>query len=178
MMFRYVFRNGTYYRVANPDWSDPLDGVPAVSTGGRWNKPGLFPVVYLNENIRLARLFVAHKLRGQPYGPEDLDPDAGPVLVTTNVPDDSYVDIVTDAGCQAAGLPTTYPLNGRKQTVRHDQCWPIGESAWRQGEPGIACRSATTGATRSEEELAWFQRSHTLSATAILGFDDWFFEAS
>lgn len=123
-------------------------------------------------------MFVAHKLRGQPFGPEDVDPDAGPVLVVTDVPGNRYVDVVSDQGREAAGLPTSYPLDARGKAVPHETCWPIGDTAWQLDEPGIACRNATTGAIPTDEELAWFQRNTMLSATEIHGFHDWFFEVT
>jgi hypothetical protein len=177
VIFLHILRSGRYFRVASPDWDDPLDGLPGMSKGGRWNRPGSFPVVYLNKTTRLARTFVAHKLRGQPFGPEDLDPDAGPVLVVTDVPGSRYVDVVSDEGCKAAGLPASYPVDAWGKLLPHDTCWPIGDVAWQRNEPGIACRSATTGAVPTDEELAWFQRDTELSATAVHGYYDWFFGA-
>jgi hypothetical protein len=73
--------------------------------GGRWNEAGSFPVVYLSRTKSVARKFVAHKLGDQPYSPEDLDPAAGPLLVTSDLENEDHVDVVTDEGCIAAGLP-------------------------------------------------------------------------
>ncbi|RPI20440.1 MAG: hypothetical protein EHM57_08045, partial [Actinobacteria bacterium] len=67
MRFRHLRRGGTYFRVADPEWADPLDGRPAMARGARWNAPRSFPVVYLNATVELSRRFVAHKLRGHPY---------------------------------------------------------------------------------------------------------------
>jgi RES domain len=175
MTFGHIERGGAYYRVAEQGWADPLDGMPGVVKGGRWNPPGSFPVVYLNESVQLARKFVAHKLRGHPYGPEDLELTAGPALAATNVPSELRVDVVTDSGCRQAGLPSTYPTTSKGNVIPHETCWPIGNEAWRIGESGIACRSATTGATTSEEELAWFQRERQLPKGEVLLFGDWFF---
>lgn len=175
LSFAHTARSGTYFRVADPDWEDPLDGLPGVTSGGRWNPPGSFPVVSLNRSVSLARLFVAHRLRGQPYGPEDLDPETAPSLAHADVPEASYVDIVTDDGCRSAGLPVTYPFESQSKVVPHAVCWPIGERAWLQGEPGIACRSATKGAATSDEELAWFQRGSQLALSNLQPFSEWFF---
>ena len=175
MSFLRLSRNGPYHRVAEADWEDPLDGVPSVGAGGRWNAPGSFPVVYFNQSVGLARLYVSQKLRDQPYGPEDIEPDTGHVLATVDLPAEEYVDIVTDGGCSAAGLPPTYPVDSSGDVIPHDLCWPIGDDAWRKGEYGIACRSATAGASRDDEELAWFQRGAVLVATRVLRFTDWFF---
>lgn len=161
--------------MAAPEWDDPLDGLPSAASGGRWNSPGSFPVVYLNATTDLARRYVAHKLRGQPHGPEDLDPDTAPNLVSTTVPTNEYVDIVTDEGCNAAGLPVSYPVTSVGDSVPQTTCWPIGQLAWDTEENGIACRSATTGASRFDEELAWFQRNAQLERDQTWRFASWFF---
>ena len=175
LKFRHIKRSGAYYRVADPDWPDPLDGRPGMASGGRWNPPESFPVVYLNRSVSLACLFVVHKLRDQPYGPEDLDADSGPILVDVDLSSESFVDVVTDAGCDAVGLPTSYPVDASGDVIAHQACWPVGQEAWKQGEPGIACRSATRGASLSDEELAWFQRGRGLQADGVERFVDWFF---
>lgn len=161
--------------MAEPDWHNPLDGLPGVARGGRWNEPGSFPVVYLNQTRSLARKFVAHKLRDQPYAPEDLDPATGPMLVTVNLENGDHVDVVTDEGCITAGLPSSYPRDDAGETIPHEVCWPIGQVAWDTGKSGIACRSATMAAVPTDEELAWFQRTETLIAVGREPFSDWFF---
>jgi RES domain-containing protein len=177
-MLAHVDRGGTYYRVADPGWADPLDGLPGVASGGRWNSPGSFPVVYLNRTKSLARKFVAHKLRDHPYAPEDLDPNVGPSLVSVSIPNTDFVDIVTNDGCSAAGLPETYPYHESGERVKHDECWPIGKAAWDAEESGIACRSASDAAIPTDEELAWFHRQHRLVDAGTESFTDWFFEAT
>lgn len=177
LSFLRTLRRGSYHRVAEVAWEDPLDGVPGVGAGGRWNSPGSFPVVYFNKTIKLARLYVAQKLRDQPYGPEDIDPETGDALATVDLPAQEYVDVVTDEGCLAAGLPTTYPMDDSRRAIPQKTCWSIGDDAWRRDERGIACRSATVGASRDDEELAWFQRGGALTPDRVLGFTDWFFAA-
>lgn len=171
---RTIWRGGVYFRVADPGWEDPLDGAFAQSRGGRWHSPGSFAVVYLNRSEAVARANVYRKLRGQPYGPEDLDPATGPVLVTTAVDDDRYVDAVTARGLHSVGLPETYPRTPAGRIVGWDVCQPIGSAAFEAGAPGIACRSAAPGAPPGGEELAWFQRGRRLQAQAIRTFSDWF----
>lgn len=173
MTLRGVRRGGDYLRVANPSWEDPLDGAYARDAGGRWNAPESFPVVYLNRAIEVARANVRRLFAGQPYGPEDLDPREAPVLVETLVAEDDYVDVVSDAGCRAAGLPASYPWEDG-EPIPHDRCQPIGRRAWDEGWPGIACRSAAPGCDHGDEELAWFQRETELPVSAVRAFDDWF----
>ena len=169
-------------RVADPDWTDPLDGRYAAERGGRWNPPESFPVVYLCRTIAVARAIVHRRLEGQPYGPEDLKPGAGPILVRTRVPDDRYVNVVTDAGCRDAGLPRTYPVDSRGRLVPHRRCQPIGLRAWDRGRPGIAARSAAVargrgGRSGDHEELAYFGR-RKLRRGRTTPFEEWFWDPS
>ena len=173
MTLRVVRRGGEYVRVADPAWDDPLDGSHAMRTGGRWNPPNSFPIVYLNAGVAAARANVALRFEGRPFSPEDLDPAEAPVLVSTQVGAEEYVDIVTNAGCLAAGLPATYPRE-RERTIPHSRCQPIGQRAWDEGRPGIACRSAARNASDGGEELAWFQRGERLAPTAVIPFESWF----
>lgn len=174
MRFRHLRRGGTYFRVADPGWADPLDGSFSAGSGGRWNAAGSFPVVYLNGTLGAARANVALRFAGKPYDVEDLDPVAAPVLVITDVPEDDFVDVVSDDGCRAVGLPASYPRDEAGEVVDHGVCQPIGGAAWEAGEPGIACRSAAVGAGRNDEELAWFERGAGLRVTTTNSFDDWF----
>ena len=169
-----VTRGGVYVRVADPDWDDPLSGEFAKARGGRWNAPGSFPVVYLNGDERVARANVLQRFAGLPYGPEDLEPSAAPVLVSTVVPEDGFVDVVSDAGCVAAGLPATYPTGDDGGAVPYEVCRPVGRAAWDAGRPGVACRSAAPAAPPGGEELARFGRGEPLTPLVIRRFPDWF----
>jgi hypothetical protein len=164
---RTIRREGPYLRVADPAWDDPLDGRYAAELGGRWNPPQSFPVVYLTSSVAVARAYVFHKLEGQPYGPEDLL--EGPVLVRTRLPEDRYVNAVTDAGLRDLGLPKSYPLDSRRRLVPWHRCQPLGLRAWEDGHPGIAARSARARG----EELAYFGH-RKLRKGAIRRFQDWF----
>jgi len=155
---RHVSRGGPYLRVADPDWSDPLSAEHARRRGGRWNPPGSFGVIYLNDSVALARAQVLRQLEPRAIRPEDLAPEAGPVLVHTRVPSDEYVDAVSDEGLDELGLPATYPVDERGIGVPHAVCQALGQAAWDAGEPGIACRSAATTAPADGEELAFFAR--------------------
>jgi hypothetical protein len=169
-----VTRGGVYVRVADPDWDDPLSGEFAKARGGRWNPPGGFPIVYLNADERVARANVLHRFDGLPYGPEDLEPSAAPVLVSTVVPEDEFVDVVGDAGCAAVGLPPTYPVDEDGAPVPHDACRLVGQAAWDARLPGIACRSAAPAAPPGGEELARFDRGEPLEPLRVRRFPDWF----
>jgi len=169
-----VTRGGGYLRVADPGWKDPLSGEYAGRAGGRWNPPGGFAVVYLNADVRVARANVLARFAGLPYGPEDLEPSAAPVLVSTEVEPADFADLVSAAGCVAAGLPATYPKDAAGLPVPHAACRPVGRAAWDAGLPGIACRSAAPAAPADGEELAWFPRGRSLKVLGVRRFDDWF----
>jgi hypothetical protein len=173
--FRHVRRGGRYLRVADPTWLRPLDGRYARERGGRWNAPGSFAVAYLFGAIDVARSFVLTRFDGHPYSAFDLRPESGPDLVETDVPEDRFVDVITDEGCRSAGLPATYPREEDGSPVPHERCQPIGGAAFDADEPGIACRSATARARDEGEELAWFARGpRGLRTRRRLAFADWF----
>jgi hypothetical protein len=174
--FRHVVRGGRHVRVADPAWRSPLDGSFAAEHGGRWNPPESFPVVYLCSGLEVARANVLRRFAGLPYSVLDLRPDRRPDLVETDVREHRAVDVVTDAGCRAAGLPRSYPRDPNGAEVGWDRCRPVGRAAWEQGEPSIACRSAATRAGDRGEELAWFVRSRAdrLRVERRRAFDDWF----
>jgi hypothetical protein len=167
---RTIRRAGPYLRVADPDWEDPLNGRYAAERGGRWNPPESFPVVYLCRSIEVARANVYRRLEGQPYGPEDLR--TGPNLVRTNVPEDRYLNAITEAGLRDLGLPKTYPLDSRRRRIGWPRCQPLGLRAWEAGLPGVAARSARA----SGEELAYFG-DRKLRRGAVRTFEEWFWEA-
>lgn len=172
---RHVRRGGRYLRAADPNWTDPLSPGHARRRGGRWNPPGSFGVVCLNASVALARTQVRHKLEARGVRPEDLVPSQGPVLVHTHVPEDYYLDAISDAGLVEVGLPTTYPLDESGEPISHDRCQPIGRRAWDSGEPGIACRSAAQvgGVSSSGEEFAFFARRR-LRIDAVEAYGDWY----
>ena len=55
-----------WLRLADPAWADPLDPDFARATGGRWNPPGSYPTLYLNEDVVTARINLQLFLAGKP----------------------------------------------------------------------------------------------------------------
>ena len=166
---RSVAVGGTYYRVADPRWDDPLDPGHAEASGQRWNPPGV-ACLYLNDDMATARSNIADRFAGLPYGPEDLEPAEAPVLIVVEVPAGQALDAVSDEGLAAVGLPVTYPLDSDGDVVAHSFCQPIGAAARDAGPDGVASRSAAAGGGR---ELAWFPRADPAVATERLSFDTW-----
>ena len=160
---------GEYYRIADPDWGDPLDASYTARDGQRWNPPGL-ACLYLNGDLDTARANMNMRFAGLPYGPDDLDPATAPLLVTVDVPEGQAVDAYTDEGLTVAGLPTSYPLDSDDQLIPHRTCQPIGQAAFDAGLDGVDCRSAAPGGIR---ELAWFPRSIEVQPQARLPFEQW-----
>lgn len=165
-----------WLRVADPTWADPLDATFAHSVGGRWNPPGSFAVLYLNEDVVTARLNLRQFTAQWPYEPEDLRGEHAPVLVAATLPRAQIVaDVHTPEGVAAAGLARTYPLDRQERLVAHDVCQAVGAAVHAEGLRGVRCRSARTpqGAGR---ELAWFPATTRSRARHVSTrtFDDWY----
>lgn len=162
---------GRYLRVADPEWTDPIDATYAAGGAGRrWNPPGL-PCLYLNADEATARANVDRLFAGLPYGPEDLDPDEAPLLIAVDVPAGAALDAYSDAGLSAAGLPLTFPLDAAGNFIPDATCQPIGAEAFADGLDGVDARSAAPG---GGQELAWFPRGRSLLAASTQRFDDWY----
>lgn len=170
---RHLRRKGLYLRVADPSWRDPLSPRHSIRRGGRWNAPDSFGVVYLNASRDVARAQVERSLEPRGIRPEDLEPDQGPVLIHTQIPDNQYVDAISDRGLKSLGLPQTYPFDEHGEVIPHNTCQPIGQRAWDEGEHGIACRSAAPTAPAAGEELAFFDRQG-LRVHRRVRFADWY----
>jgi len=169
-----VRRGGGYNRLADPGWLDPLDTSFAKSVGGRWNAPGSFAVLHLNRDERVARLQADHKLAGQPYGIEDLEPAEQHDLVLVDVPEAERLDCLSDGGLEAVGLPPSYPRFADGEPVGHHVCQQIGRRAYEAAHTGIGCRSAARGATGSDEELALFEGHTALAVKGRRSFTVWY----
>lgn len=172
---RTVRRGGAYNRLAEPHWANPLDTTFSEQHGGRWNEPGAYGVLYLNAGERVARLQVEHRLAGQPYDVEDLDPAEQHDLVSVDVRETDALDLVGNDGLRAVGLPVGYPFDADGRPVTHVQCHPVGRAAYDALLAAIACRSAATGAAPTDEELAVFDRdAGIVTQTGRRPFAEWY----
>ena len=165
-----------WLRVADVSWDDPLDPSFAEQHGGRWNPPGSFPTLYLNEDIETARAQVRRMLDGWPIEAEDLDPPF--VLVTLRLPGRQIAaDATTDKGLSRLGLPATYPIDAAGAEVPKELCQPIGVAVKLVGMRGVHSRSAATP-DGSGRELAWFPARRSSKARRIgtdQSFNDWWY---
>jgi RES domain-containing protein len=169
-------RGGAYNRLAEPAWADPLDISFSKAAGGRWNAPGSYGMLYLNASVAVARAQAQHKLAGLPYGIEDLDESEQHDLVEVAVADGDFLDCVTEAGLEAVGLPASYPRHPDGRPVTHPECRPVGAAARADLRPGVACRSAATGAPADEEALAVFDtHAGGVVTTGRVPFADWWY---
>jgi len=144
-----------WLRVADPEWTDPLDDTWAQERGGRWNPPASHRTLYLNADPETARLQIEALLEGSPVDPEDLDDDAYLLVAVTLPRSQTVADGVTDRGLRALGLPATYPVDASGDPVPHAVCRTMGREVKRLGLRGVACRSAASRDGRGTE-LAWF----------------------
>ncbi|MCU1392707.1 MAG: hypothetical protein JWM34_1135 [Ilumatobacteraceae bacterium] len=166
----------SWWRIADAGWDDPLDPGFAARIGGRWNPPGSFRTLYLNEDTVTARTNLRLFFGPWPYGPEDLRDDTGPVLVEATLPRHQIVaDAHTPAGVRALGLPPTYPADASGAPIEHSACQPVGVAVHDAELRGVRCRSART-ALGAGRELAWFPAGVRSRATrgVTLRFPDWF----
>lgn len=164
-----------WLRVADRAWADPLDPSFARERGGRWNPPGSFDTLYLNEDLATARAQVTKLLGGTPVEPEDLD--VGFDLVVATLPRaQETADASTGSGLAEMGLPTTYPRHRNGRPVGHEVCQPIGRQVHDAGLRGVYARSA---ATDTGSELAWFPALKSSRARLVsrFPFGDWWYRS-
>lgn len=172
--------SGSYLRIADPDWEDPLDGAVSIARGGRWNAQGSFAVVYLQADLDTARanarLLVEEAIQGMPFVFDDLDPRGLPVLIEVHLPSGDILDGRTHAGLQAAGLPTTYPRSEAGDPLPWQDCQRVAARAHRAGVSRIAYRSAAYAAGGGE--VAWLEdHGGPLAASGpVRPFEDWFWD--
>lgn len=176
-MIREVLPSGhAWLRIVDAGWTNPFDDTFAQTRGGRWNPPGSWRTLYLNEDLVTARLNVDRFIAGWPYEPEDLDEAAGPHLAVATLPrDQSVADVHTPQGVRAVGLVPSYPLDGAGSPVGHEVCQVVGVRVKAAPLRGVRCRSAQAphGAGR---ELAWFPATTRSRATLVerRTFTEWF----
>ncbi len=165
-----------WWRIAEATWTDPLDPGYAQRAGGRWNPPGSYPTLYFNEDQQTARLNLRAFIDKKPYEPEDLRPEAAPVLVGATLPRNQTVcDAHSPAGLRALGMPSSYPFDDKGRVVPHARCQPLGQAVKDAGLRGLRVRSAQS-ADGTGRELAWFPASARSLARPVrrINFRKWY----
>ncbi|MEO0575669.1 MAG: RES family NAD+ phosphorylase [Pseudomonadota bacterium] len=176
-MLKETLRDGwVWLRLASKAWANPLDPAFAERFGGRWNPPGAFPTLYLNEDVVTARLNLRAFIAPMPYEPEDLNLQHGPDLIGATLPrQQSVCDAHTPEGIDALSLPAQFPLTANGDTVSHTVCQRVGQRVKDRGLRGLRARSAQSrdGVGR---ELAWFPASSRSKATqvSVAPFATWY----
>jgi RES domain len=149
-----------WVRVCRPDWVDPFDPGFAPRRGGRWTPLGAWPTLYLSRDVATARLQVERLLDGTSVTPDDLTDDAFDLVAARLPRGQEAVDVVTDGGVAAAGLPSSYPDDGHGARVGHEACWPVATEGYDDGLDGVECRSAASAAGTGRE-FAWWPRGRS-----------------
>ena len=167
----HLARGGSYYRVCGPDWDDPSDTAFSKVRGGRWNAPGAFGALYLNENLEGARANARRWIElnfGAGTLPEDIAEAFLPDVASFQVEGTSFVDAVTEEGRRALGLAPRYAIG-----KGYERCRKIGARLYAAKESGIATRSAIKA---QSEELVVFDTVVRRIATPgpRRRFADWF----
>jgi RES domain-containing protein len=163
-------RSGTYSRVCKPDWVDCADSSFAKAHGGRWNPPGEFGALYLNQTRSVAAANAREQHAGRAIGLFDLRPERRPDLAEFSVPDLTVVDAVSPDGIAGLALPAEYPIG-----VGWAPCQFIARAAYGASLAGIASRSAAEARVTGVvgEELAVFD-THALVPIGRLPFAQWY----
>jgi RES domain-containing protein len=152
-----------WLRITRPHYADPFDPGFAARHGGRWNPPGSWPTLYLNEDLATVHAQVRHLFAGRGVEPDDLDDDAPIRLAAATLPGRQRVaDVVSADGVAAVGLPDTYPVDAAGRSVDHAVTQAVGVVVHTSGRRGVWCRSAS-GVGR---ELAWFPAARSAARPA------------
>jgi RES domain-containing protein len=178
-----------WLRITKPHYAAPLDPRHAQQHGGRWNKPGSWPTLYLNHDLRTVHAQVRHLIVDRGIDVDDLDDDAPILLVAATLPARQRVaDLTSDKALADAGLPTSYPIpidanpidakdakDAKGRTVSPDATRNVGERVHDAGLRGVFCRSAAI-ADGTGRELAWFPSARGRARPVWrhpLGFGQW-----
>jgi RES domain-containing protein len=123
--------------VCKPEWAACSDTTYAKRLGGRWNPPEEFGALYLCATTEVAAAVARTHHVGRAIPLFSLRPSRRPQLQAFAVAANQFVDVVTNEGVDAAGLPLAYPYG-----VDHKTCWPVARQAYLSGQRGVAGRSA------------------------------------
>jgi hypothetical protein len=148
---------GIVYRAIPHASQEPLDSSQSVVSGGRWNRPGGFPVLYTGASVEVVRSFVDWHATyyGLPLRARSADYLPDLIVLTVNA---RLANLLTDDGLTYYKLPIDYPIGFPPQS--HNTTRPIGQAIFEAGLTGIASRSATmtgwSGPIQSWADVAIF----------------------
>jgi RES domain-containing protein len=94
---RHIRRGGTYLRVCDPTWADPLDVTYSQLQGGRWNPKSEFGALYLCATVTVAAANACKTYEGEVATLFDLRPEMQPDLVVVSVLLANFVDFAVRA---------------------------------------------------------------------------------
>ena len=123
-------------RVVQRGWASPLDASHSLREGGRWNPPGGFGVLYTCCSEVVARAIAFERLERAGVVLSDLQPASRPQLIEIGWKG-SLVDVYSERGVAAGGLPASYP-----EGVDSDRTRPLGAIWSASRRSGVLCRSA------------------------------------
>jgi hypothetical protein len=162
-----------WLRVVRPEYADPFDISFAQAQGGRWNPPGTWPTLYLNEDIATVHAQLRHMFTGRGIEPDDLNDDAPLHLAACTLPRRQRVaDAHTVTGLKELNLPATYPVNRRGNPVGRGATQSIGGTVHAAESRGVWYASAA----QLGREVAWFPASGSAARpawTTSKPFGDW-----
>lgn len=138
------------FRVVRAGWRDPLDAsFSQTKPDNRWNTAE-FPALYCCCSEAVARAVVLDVFHFAGVEMNDLKSGARPQLTEIGWRGDA-VDLIYDAGIEAAGFLASYPRGVSKQATR------AAATRWNSaGHPAIVCRSASL----SRQGLALWEGEH------------------
>jgi len=166
-------RQGRYFRVYSPEWTDPPNETTYNKKyGGRWNLPDVFGALYLNATIAVAAAQARHQHAGRAIKLFDLQPQSRPVLAAFDVLPMTIVDAVSAVGIKSLKLPTHFPYG-----VDWTRCQAIGIRAHRAALSGVAARSnaeATLDRFVGEELVSFDSQPMPAMTRFGIPFAEWY----
>jgi RES domain-containing protein len=169
--------NGTLFRCIPNASTAPLSSQYSVSSGGRWNAQGTYPVLYTFLSQGTARDWLSISYANAGVSPADLEPSRLPDLVVLDGSYDNVANLTTEEGLTEVGLPSTYPV-GYTTTAAWSVTQPVGANICSQGHTAILTCSASAsswdGPLENWAELAIFtDNAPAPRLVDRLPYDDW-----
>ena len=171
------------YRVLHAGRRDPLDASGSLTGSRRWNTSA-FPALYTCCSENTARAVARDRLSVAATDLEELQVEARPVLFELEWKGE-VVDVASEEGVRAAGLPTAYPVAiahadtqaratdwhgiGRQGVVCRSASlmrlgfsnWTADHTSWGEVAVFVAITKSPVSLRRRRDDTAWFQHDAT-----------------